>query len=125
MNRTKWIFLGVLAFILFIGFSASITIFVMKLMKGDAYQMSLSAISKNIEVVEIVGEPIRPSWFIMGNVSTSGPEGSASLEYSVEGPKGSGIVYVYATRKVGEWKLDTVVVSNNSNKQGIIVVDKK
>lgn len=121
-KNIKWILLGVAGLILLIGLAFSIVALVMKLMKGDAYQLSLSEISKNIEVIEIIGEPMQPSWFVMGNVNTSGPEGFASLEYSIEGPNGSGKVYVYATRTVGEWKLDNVVVSNNSNRQRISVV---
>lgn len=124
-KNIKWILLGILGFILFIGFAISIVLLVMKLMKGEAYELSLSEISKNIEVIKITGEPMQPSWLVMGSVNTSGPEGSASLEYSIEGPIGSGKVYVYATRTVGKWKLDKVVVSNNLNNQRISVVGER
>lgn len=123
MNQNmKWILLGILSFILFVGFAFSIVFLVMKLMKGEAYELSLLEISNNRQVIEIIGEPIQPGWFVMGSVNTSGPEGSASLEYSIEGPNGSGKVYVYASRTVGEWKLDKVVVANVLNQQRINVV---
>lgn len=123
MNKNmKWILLGILSFILFVGFAFSIVFLVMKLMKGEAYELSLSEISNNRQVIDLIGEPIQPGWLVMGSVNTSGPEGSASLEYSIEGPNGSGKVYVYASRTVGEWKLDKVVVANVLNQQRINVV---
>jgi len=121
----KWILLGILGAILFIAFSASIVFFVMKLMKGDAYQLSLSSVTVNAEVKEVVGEPIIPSWYVLGSVNTNGPDGSASLQYSIKGPASSGKVYVYATKTVGEWRLDRVVVSVDSSDKRITVVEGK
>ncbi|GAB4187684.1 MAG: hypothetical protein Tsb002_13180 [Wenzhouxiangellaceae bacterium] len=126
MNKDiKWVLLGLLGLLVVLGFAISIVAFVMKMMKGDAYQMSLYAISANDQVIEMMGEPIQESWYVLGNVNKKGSEGTASLEYSIEGPKGSGKVYVYATRTIGEWKLDKVVVSNDQSMQRISVVGEQ
>ncbi|WP_428241540.1 cytochrome c oxidase assembly factor Coa1 family protein [Gynuella sp.] len=123
-KNMKWILLGVLGFVLFIGFIILIVMFVMKMMKGDAYHLSLAAITESSEVVKQFGEPLHPSWYVLGNVITSGADGSASLEYSIEGSRSSGKVYVYATRSVGEWVLDKVVVLNQVSGERIQVLDE-
>lgn len=123
MNKNlKWILLGVLGLLLFFVMSASIVYFVMKLMKGEAYQLSLKAVLENSEVINIVGEPMTPSWYVLGSVNTSGPDGSASLEYSIEGPVSSAKVYTFATKTVGEWRLNKVVVSAGLSGERITVI---
>jgi hypothetical protein len=125
-NNLKWIALGVLGLLLFSIFSASIVFFVMKLMKGEAYQLSLTAVTEHPEVIAVVGNPIIPSWYVLGSVHTSGPDGSASLEYSIEGSVSSGKVYAYATKTIGEWRLDIVVVSvSPSDKQITVIGDRE
>lgn len=97
----------------------------MKLMKGEPYQLSLTAVTEHAEVIELVGNPIIPSWYVLGSVHTSGPDGSAALEYSIEGSVASGKVYAYATKIIGEWHLDTVVVSVNQSNKRITVISAR
>lgn len=123
MNKNiKWILLGVIGLLLFLAFLASIIFFIMKLMKGEAYELSLNVVKANSEVIALVGEPVTPSWHVLGSVNTSGPDGSASLEYLIEGSVTSGTVYAYATKSVGEWHLDKVVVAVGPSAKRITVI---
>lgn len=123
MNKNiKWILLGVIGLLLFLAFLASIIFFIMKLMKGEAYELSLNAVKANSEVIALVGEHVTSSWYVLGSVNTSGPDGSASLEYLIEGSVTSGTVYAYATKSVGEWHLDKVVVAVGPSAKRITVI---
>ncbi len=125
MNKNiKWIVLGIIGLLCFIAFAASIVFFVMKLMKGDAYAMSLSALNGNVEVVEKIGEPIQPSWYVLGNINTNAQGGAAALQYVIEGPLGSGTVYADATKLAGRWQLDRVVLVIDGGDQIIHVVEQ-
>ena len=125
MNKNiKWIVLGLFGLLCFIAFAASVVFFVMKLMKGDAYVMSLSALSGNGEVVEKIGDPIQPSWYVLGNINTNPQSGAAALQYVIEGPLGSGTVYADATKLAGRWQLDRVVLVIDGGDQIIHVVEQ-
>jgi TPR repeat protein len=111
----KWIILGVLVAFL-------IPIYFLNMLKGDAYDLSLSAIEINSEVIELVGQPIRSSFFVMGSINTSGPDRKASLEYSITGPNGEADAYVSASKKLGNWILNEVVVHNKEHDRRVQVV---
>lgn len=80
------------------------------MLKGEAFDQSMAAISQNSEVIEIVGEPIEAGYFVMGSIQTSGANGKASLQYSISGPKGEADVYVQAYKEMEAWELYNVVV---------------
>jgi ABC-type Fe3+ transport system permease subunit len=92
------------------------------LMKGEAYNQSLARIVENQEVIDLLGTPVEAGFFVLGNVSTSGPNGKAELQYSLSGPKGEAEAYVYAYKKLGQWELYQVVVFNGNTDQIIQVV---
>jgi len=80
------------------------------MLKGEAFEQSMAAISQNSEVIEIVGEPIESGYFVMGSIQTSGAAGEASLQYSISGPKGEADVYVQAYKEMEAWTLYYVIV---------------
>ena len=118
----KWIFLGIAVFMLLIFAIATAFYFLMQLMKGDAYHLSLQTLLKNDQVVQTVGPSIEPSWYVLGSVKTSGPDGSAAIEYVIEGDKSEAKVYVYATKKAGLWLIDELIVAPESQHERIVVV---
>ncbi|WP_194756566.1 cytochrome c oxidase assembly factor Coa1 family protein [Aliidiomarina indica] len=120
-KNLKWILLGTGATLVFAVMVGAVFWFVMSLLKGEAYERSLSAVMDDRHVVAIVGTPMTPSRFVWGNISTSGPDGNANLEYTVSGPQSSAKVYVNATRTLGEWRLNAVVVVPEGTNQRIIV----
>lgn len=124
-KNTKWIALGVFALLLMAASIVAMFLFIMNLMKGDAYQLSLQTLSSNEAVIAQIGKPIRPGYFVLGSIKTNGPDGSAALEYSVEGTRGEARVYAYATRRAGLWTLDDLVVSVDETGQRIVLLGAK
>jgi len=122
-KNTKWILFGSLAWVVMAGFFLTLISFVIDEIKGEAYQLSLNAVRSNQAVISALGEPIEPHWFVMGNTKRSGGSGSANLEYSVEGTITSGTVYLRASRDMGQWRLDEVVLLVNSTAERIKVVE--
>jgi len=92
------------------------------LMKGEAYNLSLTEIEKNVQVLELVGQPIEPSFWVLGNIEISGPNGKAALQYSISGSSGSADAYVYATKEMENWHLEKVVVYSKEKNKKIFVV---
>lgn len=87
---------------------------------SDAYRMSLEAVKTNKVVTTVLGQPLHPSFFVMGSIDLSGPDGHAAIQYSVTGPKGTGEVSAYASKRAGKWVLQRVVVRAAGNR--IVVV---
>ena len=93
------------------------------MLKGEAYQKSLLLIRSNQEVVNYVGNPIKPNYFVGGKIQLSGDHGSAILRYSITGAKKEASVYVVA-HKNHEWILDKVIVYNPQEKVQIELLKK-
>ncbi|MEZ5758846.1 MAG: cytochrome c oxidase assembly factor Coa1 family protein [Emcibacteraceae bacterium] len=91
-------------------------------LKGEAFDLSLAKIQENSNVIELIGTPIDAGFFVTGSVSTSGPTGEASLQYSISGPKGNAEAYVFAYKKFERWHLYEVVVIDEATEQKIQVV---
>ncbi|MEC7545693.1 MAG: cytochrome c oxidase assembly factor Coa1 family protein [Pseudomonadota bacterium] len=124
-NNFTTILMSVIGFIVFAGLAVSLVMLLMKFLKGEAYQLSLEELKKSPLVADYYGEPLRPSWYILGKVNLNGDGGFAAIEYKVEGPLSSGTVYVYATRSAGEWDLSKVMVASQSDGYEISVVDEE
>jgi hypothetical protein len=84
------------------------------MLKGEAYKQSLSLIRSNQEVIEYVGQPIEPSYFVGGKIQYNGVQGMATLGYSITGSKKEASVYVVAHKNY-KWILDRVIVYNKQD----------
>ncbi len=124
-NNLTTILLSIIGLIVFAGFAVSLVMLLMKFLKGEAYQLSLEELKKSPLVAEYYGEPLQPSWYVLGKVNLNGDGGFAAIEYRVEGPLSSGTVYVYAARSAGEWDLAKVMIVNQSDGYEISVVDEE
>jgi hypothetical protein len=71
---------------------------------SEAYQLGVSRLEASREAVNLLGTPIT-SGMPTGSVSTTGATGDAALSFSVSGPKGTGTVFLAATRQNGIWSL--------------------
>lgn len=90
-------------------------------MKGEAYNLSLNEIERNSQVIELIGQPIKPSFWVLGNVKISGSSGTAAFQYSISGSSGSADVFVYATKEMQRWHLEKVVVYHKEKDKKIFV----
>ena len=88
---------------------------------SEPFKMSFSQVVNSQEVLSHLGSPIE-SGFVSGNMQTSGPEGSANLAYSIEGPKGEATVAVRAFMELSKWSIECLVVNyEGTNEQTAIV----
>lgn len=65
---------------------------------------------QDARVVQALGQPVEPGWFIQGNQQVNGPNGTASLQIPLEGPKAEGDLYIEAVKRVGRWRYRTLTV---------------
>ena len=106
-TQRKWRNAGLI--LLFVVFPLLFTL-IGSMLKGEAFDQSMVSISKNPEVIEIIGEPIEAGYFVMGSIQTSGAKGEASLQYSISGSNGTADVYVQAYKEMEAWSLYNVIV---------------
>lgn len=99
----KWGFIIFLAFVTLI--AAMIFVIVTAFKNTEIYKFSSNAVQKNTLVIQELGSPLSTG-FPKGSVQMSGPTGKADISFSVEGPKGSGTVYIDAFMDMGRWKLN-------------------
>jgi hypothetical protein len=121
-SKLKWILLGILAFCMVTAFIFGIIFFAMRMLKGDAYDLSLQLVRENPEVIEQIGGALEPSWYVLGSVSISGAEGNAAIEYTVSGELSKGSVYVYSTKHKDVWVIDALIVLPENTGAGIEIV---
>jgi hypothetical protein len=120
VQRT-WTIAGVIVLIALIGFGVAIWFSVTAILKNsEAYQMAVAQLQANGEVTDALGTPIvagTPS----GRIETSGPAGSADLQFSVEGPKGKGVAFLHATKSLGAWHINRIEVQVEGRNRRIIL----
>lgn len=118
-TQRKWAITGLLlVFILLPLFLLLIS----NLLKGEAYELSLAEINSNPEVAELIGTPITPGFLVLGSIETSGPNGKASLQYSISGPKNDAEAYVHAYKEMEKWHLYQIVVFDEETQKRIDVI---
>ena len=97
-----------------------IIVFVFSVMKStDVYKTALNRAKANPEVMAALGTPIKDGLFVSGNTHGDGASGEANLSIPLSGPKGSGTVYVVATKVAGRWNYSTMEVEIAGNKERI------
>lgn len=101
----------VLLVMLGIGFVGLIFYGVSRVTKSsDVYQMALQKAKSNTEVSTAIGKPITEGWLTSGNISTNDASGSAELSIPISGPKGDARIYLSATKSVGKWTFNDLLV---------------
>jgi hypothetical protein len=98
--------------LLFLGISAlviSIFALVLNIVKdSEPYQSALTQARNNEQVIQALGEPIEPGWWITGSSETSGTSGFADFAFPLSGPKNSGKLYVVAVKSAGRWEFQHI-----------------
>lgn len=108
---------GVLGFFLLVlAFIGGIFYFVTGLMKSsDAYVEAVQRAKKNPFVITAIGEPMSEGFFTTGSINLHNDDGSAKLHIPLSGPKGSGTIYVNATKTSGVWYYLNVTFTPSDN----------
>ena len=118
-----WGGVAILAFLLLFGGIFSGVMYMMK--QSGAYRLALRKVTSHPAASEILGSPVETGWFVSGNTKTSGPSGEANISFTVSGPRGSGTVYAYALKRMGEWRAKNVVFHNDADNRRIVIVRKR
>jgi len=99
------------ALIVLTAFVATILAVVFGIFKySDVYMESLAQAQVNPAVIEALGSPVKEGFFVFGSIHVTGPAGEADLAIPISGPKGSGTIYVVATKSAGRWQFTILEV---------------
>lgn len=82
----------------------------MKLLKNnDPYRDSIAAAEANPAAAEALGSPVKPGFFLSGNIAINNGEGTVDFSIPVSGPNGKGTIKVVGTKASGatEWTYQT------------------
>jgi hypothetical protein len=121
-HNARWkIPLGCLTLIFLMGVFVTIllTVIVTSFHNSDAYQQALTKAAENPQVHELIGEPIKPSWFISGQLNVNGSTGNANFSIPISGPKGKGSIRAVAYKSGGVWRFTYLQVSINGEPESI------
>ena len=98
--------------LLLTGFVGGILAIVFGSMKSsDVYQQAFNLARSHPAVVEALGEPVEDGLFMGGQISVTGPSGSADISIPLHGPQGKGTIYAVATKSAGQWEYHTLEVA--------------
>lgn len=118
--QRKWAWAGLL--VTLVAIPSCIALPLSALRHNEVFRNSFAAIQSNPEVLATLGHPIEAGLLVTGNISTNGPDGTAALQYSVQGPEAEGTAYVYAARHTGQWDMKRIVVEVPSLGKRISVI---
>jgi hypothetical protein len=110
----KWLLpLGCLStIVLFIAFAAGIVFLVFGLIaRSDVYAHALERARSSSSVVEALGAPIEPGWYLTGSIHVNGPSGDANIAIPISGSRGAGTLYAIATKRAGAWEYEVLEVA--------------
>lgn len=105
--------LGIPAF-----FAMIFGIVMMSINTSDPYRFTVEYVRDHPKLERSLGLPVEPSgWWTGGNIELRNNEGWAELNFDVEGPKGSGTVYVYLNKRHGVWAFRQLNVFTETGEQ--------
>ena len=90
---------------------------------SDVYQGAVSRIENSPAVISELGSPVHEGFLFTGHISVSGTSGKADLAIPVSGPKGRATAYVLATKNLGEWHFDHLIVQTDGGRKRIDISD--
>jgi len=105
-------------------FGVILTIVFGAIKSSDPYKDSVARATADARVVELLGEPIEPGFFVTGNINVQNDSGDANLVIPLSGPKGSGTLHVVAEKTAGKWNNSTLEVRSADGATTIDLLDK-
>lgn len=79
---------------------------------APVYQQALAKATADPRVVEALGEPIQPAEQMRGHIPGLKDDDYLGLEIPINGPKGSAVIIVEATRlDDDDWRIDNLTVA--------------
>jgi hypothetical protein len=102
----KWVLpVGCLSIIIVcLAFVAVIMAIVFGAIKSsDAYSTALRTAQQDPRVIAALGTPIKPGFYVTGNVNVDNDRGTASIDFPISGPNGKASVHAEAEKSSGKW----------------------
>lgn len=116
MNKKSvafWIVLGCGGLAVVVaGFVAALFFVIMYSMRSATpFQDGLARAKADPRVVEALGAPIEPGWFMSGKISTSGQSGQCDIDVPLKGSKQDGSVHIVGYREGGRWTYTRMIMT--------------
>ena len=106
-----------------VGFFVALFFGILSLLKSsDAYQQAVAKAQASPAVVEALGQPVKPGWWLTGSINVSGTSGNADIAIPISGPKGNGTVYAVAVKQADQWRFKRLEVAVEGQAQRIALV---
>jgi hypothetical protein len=109
----KWGVIGCLG-LLVLGAIAAVAIVAIvfgTIKSTDVYRGARDAARRDPRVIEALGSPVEPGFWVMGNVHVDGGGGQADIEFPISGPKGHARVHALAKREGSAWHYTELTVT--------------
>ena len=74
-----------------------------------AYAEAVARAKADPAVIEALGTPIEEGFMVSGQISETGPSGTADMSIPLRGPRGAGTLYVEAKKSAGRWEYQRLV----------------
>ena len=87
------------------------------------YQEAVQRATHSPVVAEKIGLPIDIGWLVLGNINSSGPEGSTTMNIPVSGPYAEGHIIVVANKHANQWKFETLEVEVKGREERIPLLE--
>jgi len=127
--RKDWVgrnlawFVPLLILFVVVGIGGFVVLIEILLKSSDAYTGALARAESSPPVMAALGTPIKDGFFFTGNVSEGNSSGNANLSIPIHGPKGSATIYVAATRSLGAWHFNKMIVQVAATREQIDLSD--
>jgi hypothetical protein len=66
-------------------------------------QQAIERVESDPRIMQAIGEPLRVGWVIKGNIHMKDSNGYADLRIPISGPRGAGMIVLYARETLGTW----------------------
>lgn len=124
----RWVFpaalVGVVA--LAAGLSLLVLTIIMHPSKSsEVYRQALQRASSDPRVLERLGEPVEPRWFVTGRVERTGPRGGlADMTIPLAGPRGEANLYVIGREHEGRWVVTKLILEPGTEGERIDLLER-
>ena len=93
------------------GFIAGILFLVFGALKSSpVYTRAVAAAQSDQRIIQAMGEPIQPGWYLTGSVEEQGISGEATLTIPISGSRKNGTLFASARKQNGVWVFYTLAV---------------
>jgi Cytochrome oxidase complex assembly protein 1 len=87
------------------------------------YQQAVERATDSLAVAEKIGAPLDIGWLVLGNVNSSGREGSTTRSIPISAPDAEGHIIVVANRHANQWKFETLEVELDGQDERIPLLE--